>query len=137
MSDIYIEDYTSKSFVVRGDTRSYKEQLKSLGGKWNSGLTDKQIEEKFGGWIFWISKRQEVEEFVKNPQSSPQESKVSPKVSSQNSYTQSSLRDLEKRVEYLEDIIKRLTSQEKQSNSDYIEDEDEEKPRPRLLRRNK
>ncbi|HDX8454764.1 TPA: hypothetical protein RQN21_004371, partial [Aeromonas hydrophila] len=31
---IYLEDYTEKSFVVRGDTKSKKEELKSLGGKW-------------------------------------------------------------------------------------------------------
>lgn len=33
-SVIYLEDYTEKSFVVRGDTKSKKEELKALGGKW-------------------------------------------------------------------------------------------------------
>jgi hypothetical protein len=31
---ISFEDYTDKSFVVRGDTRDKKDELKELGGKW-------------------------------------------------------------------------------------------------------
>ena len=30
-----VSTYSDKSFVVSGDTRTYKEQLKSLGGKFN------------------------------------------------------------------------------------------------------
>lgn len=33
-TSILLEDYTEKSFVVRGDTKSKKEELKELGGKW-------------------------------------------------------------------------------------------------------
>lgn len=61
---IYIQDYTAKSFVVRGDTRSYREAIKSMGGKWNSSLTDRETGSKFGAWIFWGEKRKSIEEWI-------------------------------------------------------------------------
>jgi hypothetical protein len=64
--DIYIEDYTSKSFVIKGETRKYKETIKSLGGKWNSNLRDKKTSEKFGAWLFWSEKRNEIEKWLSN-----------------------------------------------------------------------
>jgi hypothetical protein len=62
---IFIEDYTTKSFVVRGDTRESKDSLKALGGKWNSGLTDKDTGDKFGAWLFWSDKRKELDSWIK------------------------------------------------------------------------
>ncbi len=59
-TNMQIEDYTAKSFVVRGDTTPYKEALKDMGGKWNSRLLDKKSQETFGGWIFWTDKRIDV-----------------------------------------------------------------------------
>jgi hypothetical protein len=57
---IYMEDYEKdgvvKSFIVKGDTKSIKEQLKEIGGRWNGTL---------GGWIFPKSKEIEVAEFLK------------------------------------------------------------------------
>ena len=58
---VYIEDYekdgTVKSFLVKGDTKTIKEELKIKGGRWNSGL---------GGWIFPKSKEIEIAEFIKS-----------------------------------------------------------------------
>lgn len=57
---VYMEDYEKdgqvKSFLVKGDTKEVKDQLKELGGKWNKALQ---------GWIFPKSKELEVAEFVK------------------------------------------------------------------------
>jgi hypothetical protein len=64
--NIYIEEYTPKSFVVRGETRECKDSLKAMGGKWNNGLTDKTTGEKFGAWIFWSDKLQEVKKWIKS-----------------------------------------------------------------------
>lgn len=63
--DIFIENYTEKSFVVYGDTKRYKEQLKQNGGKWNSCLTNKETGEKFGAWIFPNMKRTVIEKWFK------------------------------------------------------------------------
>lgn len=56
----YIEDYQKngqvKSFLVKGNTTSIKTELKELGGRWNNGLS---------GWIFPISKKIEIAEFIK------------------------------------------------------------------------
>jgi hypothetical protein len=57
---IYIEDYEKdgkvKSFLIKGNTSTIKTQIMDLGGKWNKGL---------GGWIFPISRKIEIAEFVK------------------------------------------------------------------------
>ena len=38
MSSIFIEEYSPKSFVVRGDTLEHKESLKSLGGLYQEAV---------------------------------------------------------------------------------------------------
>ena len=63
-SKIYIEEYSPKSFVVRGKTQEYKDNLKEFGGKWNPHLTDKQNGCKFGGWIFSKSKIPKVTAWI-------------------------------------------------------------------------
>ena len=65
-NNIYIQEYSGKSFVVRGDTQKYKETLKNLGGKWGSNFTDKNTGEKFGAWLFWSSKKEEIENWIKS-----------------------------------------------------------------------
>ena len=64
MASIFIEEYSPKSFVVRGDTHEHKESLKGLGGKWNMSLTDKKSGEKFGAWLFWNEKHQEIKNWI-------------------------------------------------------------------------
>ncbi|MER8886714.1 hypothetical protein [Mesorhizobium sp. M0678] len=57
---VFIEDYEKdgviKSFIVKGDTKSIKEELKKMGGRWNGTL---------GGWIFPKAKEIEIAEFLK------------------------------------------------------------------------
>jgi hypothetical protein len=65
-SSVYIEEYSAKSFVVRGDTQQYKDTLKNMGGKWGNSFTDKNSGEKFGAWLFWNAKRDELEEWLRN-----------------------------------------------------------------------
>ncbi len=76
MSGLEIKVYTDKSIVVIGNTTEYKEQLKDLGGKWNSSLTDKTSGEKFGGWIFPSSKKTLIENSFKNFKAKPVEKPV-------------------------------------------------------------
>lgn len=60
--DISIEQYSERSVVVRGDTRKYKEDLKKLGGKYNSRLKGEP------GWIFPKTKEGDVNIFIKQGQ---------------------------------------------------------------------
>jgi hypothetical protein len=57
---VYLEDYSKdgkvRSFLVKGDTKAFKEDLKALGGRWNGTL---------GGWIFPKSKEIEIAELIK------------------------------------------------------------------------
>ena len=63
-SSIQIVSYTDKSFVVIGDTKTHKDSLKNLGGKWNGSLTNKETGEKFMGWIFYASKKKEIQSWI-------------------------------------------------------------------------
>ena len=57
--NISVEEYSERSIVVRGDTRPYKEDLKKLGGKYNSRLSGEP------GWIFPKSKQNDIVKFIK------------------------------------------------------------------------
>ena len=55
-----IEDYSLKSFVLRGDTKQYKDEIKSLKGKWNPKL-------KGGaGWIFSYKQLDTVKSWIQD-----------------------------------------------------------------------
>lgn len=45
-------DYSEKAFAVYGDTKSVKDMLKTLGGKFNPHLTHPVTGDKLVGWIF-------------------------------------------------------------------------------------
>lgn len=59
MSDLNCSEYSEKAIVVRGDsTKTYKEELKALGGKYNAIL-------KGGpGWIFYKTSAGKVDKFI-------------------------------------------------------------------------
>ena len=74
IEDLYINDYSPKSFVMRGDTKSYKETLKKLGGKYNSRLKDENSPTGVSpGWIFPKTKKEDVEQFLEKGQISEEE----------------------------------------------------------------
>lgn len=58
--NVKAEKYSEKSFVLRGNTKIYKENIKKLGGKWNPSLKDGP------GWIFSMKKVKDVSEFFEN-----------------------------------------------------------------------
>lgn len=57
-----IIDYTEKSIAVFGDTKSIKDDLKAMGGRFNSRLNYNG--EKAAGWIFPIHLRSQIEELL-------------------------------------------------------------------------
>lgn len=58
--DLSITEYNKYSFVIKGDTRKYKEELKKMGGKFNPNLIDGP------GWIFPKTKESYVRLFIEN-----------------------------------------------------------------------
>lgn len=57
--NLKIDDYSEYSIVVRGDdTRKYKEDLKKLGGKYNSMLRGGP------GWVFPKKNEQNIKKFI-------------------------------------------------------------------------
>ena len=59
VEDIEIIDYSEKAVAVVGNTKPIKEELKSLGGRFNFRLSCG------AGWIFPKSKREELEKLIK------------------------------------------------------------------------
>lgn len=91
---IYIEDYTEKSFVVLGNTLEHKDNLRSLGGKWNGNLREGKK-----GWIYPLKDKEKVELYIETG-----------KVTAPITPTYS-IESLVKRIEELEERVKVLESQ--------------------------
>jgi hypothetical protein len=59
MSDLNCSEYSEKAIVVRGEsTKTYKENLKTLGGKYNASLRGG------AGWIFSKTSEAKVNKFI-------------------------------------------------------------------------
>jgi hypothetical protein len=140
MASITVEDYTTKSFVVRGDTVQYKENMKALGGKWNASLTDKTSGEKFGGWIFPSTKKTEFMEWFDNKEDLPVITKPVYQTND-DKYAK-----LEAKVDKLIEMVSQLTVKPKETSKTKtsipkpveetsFEDEYDEVPIKRLLRK--
>ena len=156
-SSVYIQEYSPKSFVVRGNTQPHKESLKNLGGKWGNNFTDKETGEKFGAWLFWTAKKPELEKWIKDGMVIAEKT-YSPK--KEKNITTSS-NDMSERMYRIEsmiiDIVEVMESMdidnvEKLKDTDFykwyvkqneckfdaddtFEDEEEIKPRKRLLKK--
>jgi hypothetical protein len=111
---MYCSTYTEKSIVVHGETRDHKEELKTLGGKWNAKLTDKSTQEQFGGWIFPTTKQEQVKKWLASvgnsvvPTSTPQ---ITPRVTTPRATPKSSdspIERIEMGIQRIEGIIKSL-----------------------------
>ena len=56
---VEVVDYSDKSFVLYGNTKPIKEQLKELGGRFNMNLRASNGF-TFAGWVFPITKKEVV-----------------------------------------------------------------------------
>ena len=103
-TDLILKDYSEKSFVVSGETKKFKEELKSLGGKWNSNLKEGP------GWIFSNKRKEKVQKWLNNePVSSESEYSDSSETElpiTVNEYSEKSFVLLGETKKYKEDIKK-------------------------------
>jgi len=60
--DFTIVDYSEKALAIFGNTRSIKDQLKAIGGRFNPKLT--RNGEKVAGWIFSKSKEKQLRDLL-------------------------------------------------------------------------
>jgi hypothetical protein len=70
MSDIIIEDYSDKAIAIFGDTKSIKDKLLELKGKFNPSLRGNG-DEKRAGWIFPKTKKDEIKKMLEEYKSNP------------------------------------------------------------------
>ena len=126
---INIQEYSDKTFVVRGDTKPYKESLKNLGGKWNSRLSEKDSGEKFGAWLFFNTKRDSVEEWFSKGCHIDEESKY------ENRFNigVEDFKRLEKKLDMVLELLNKNLSIEINSDDDVEEFLATKSPRKRLL----
>ena len=80
-----------KSFIVYGeDTRTYKNQLKEMGGKFNGKLKAVEGFEGGAGWIFPTDKLASIEEFMNKVEKFVQNNPEMPNVIVVSKYDSSS-----------------------------------------------
>ena len=129
-SEVYIEHYSEKSFVIRGDTRPYRESLRALGGKWANRLTDKETNEKFGAWLFWSKKHPELVRWIKGG-CKPVEGSGSSGGGSIGTGLEARIGSMEATLCRLEKMIQVLHNYI--LNGEIIEEEEEEEEKPKRL----
>lgn len=61
---IELIQYSDKAIAVTGDTRTIKEELKAIGGRFNARLTDPKTGNKFMGWVFQKCKEEKVKNLL-------------------------------------------------------------------------
>lgn len=147
-NDISVEDYTERSVVVRGETRTYKEDLKKLGGKYNGRLKGSP------GWIFPKTMEKDIKKFIKDGKRIVSESEIKDseirtreweskrsneavkKVGSSGNYTSSnaSYQATDVILKRLDGIEKTLSLILKKLNQEDSDSEEEEIITKRLLR---
>ena len=139
-STVYIEVYSDKSFVVRGDTRPHRESLKAMGGKWANRLTDKESGEKFGAWLFWTKKRPELDGWVKEGCKTVEASEPGDYggFSGLRGRGVAGTQNLEARLASMESTLSRLEKMVQVVynyiiNGEVIEEEEEEEQKPKRL----
>ena len=153
MTELVLEDYSEKAIVVRGDTKTHKDALTKLGGKWNAGLRGG------GGWIFPKKKEADVAKYVNNPDSAPKTTKATSLPSLPTSGATSDLakevaklsKKISKMNDLYEKLIKHLIPEDDEDEEEEVEEKlevvleeeeveeevvvkEEKKPRKRLLK---
>jgi len=94
-----LSNYSDKSFVITGNTKEYKEELKEMGGKWNSKLTCGS------GWIFSLTKKNELEAWLAKKTSLETQPKAPPPQPQQKQIEKMQNNDYE---DLLNDFVKYL-----------------------------
>ena len=132
--NIYIVEYSDKSFVVQGDTKIYKDDLKNLGGKYNARLRNGP------GWIFFKNKERDVESYIKNGKMLGSSTKTSYQSASVDKHSilllTKKIDNLCKTVNKMEKLIlKLMKEQPKESVDDSDSDSESDNEKTPVMRR--
>jgi hypothetical protein len=111
---LYIEDYSDRSIAVFGDTKPYKEQLKTL-GLYNPALKNKKENKICPGWTFYKTKEAEVRQLVNDINAGKKPISTEQKISSAELIT------LSQRIDRLEAQVKILMSEKGKEEAKYPE----------------
>ena len=116
--------YSDKSFVITGNTKDHKTYMKEMGGRWNANLSCGS------GWIFSLTKKKEMEDWLAKQQQQPQSSLLVPTrctlpqptslVDDFTSYIQPYYKDKKNIMDILYDF-----SASSKQNHKFTEDEDD------------
>lgn len=136
-SSCKIVQYSPKCVVLVGNTTEYKEDMKTMGGKWNSRLTNKETGEKFGGWIFMKSREDALKSWIDSGKVSKFEFDNNSRKDKELKIEDDVLKLLLKRIDVLESEVKMLKERLDDSEEYTVEDDsgEEEEVTPRRLLR--
>ena len=132
MDKLSIREYSAKSFVIIGDSREFKDQIKTLGGKWNTKL---MIDDNLSsGWIFPNSLRENVDKWFLSGELKSNFQNNSIKVTEESSLRE----ELDQIKKKLDNILSLLNSKKiSLENNDESDDDDFKVKRTSLLPKRK
>jgi hypothetical protein len=130
---ITLEQYSEKAIVLFGETEKEKNNIKALGGKYNSNLKGRP------GWVFTNSSRPKLEAFLNSLEDGTTEPVPIPSVKTTQSAIKSEpdvLADLIRRITELEAKVEKLQPKQPAfvDNTSECDEPEPEKPK-RLLKR--
>lgn len=127
-SQITMENYSERSFVVRGETTPYKESMSMLGGKWNSRLRDGP------GWIFSMSKKESVEKWLNTTNEEKLTNNNNYKTYREDNNILNEIRKTNNRITKLEKMMQTIISLLEERGSKREEEEEDKVVFKRLLK---
>ena len=114
--------YSDKSFVITGNTEEHKTYMKEMGGRWNANLSCGS------GWIFSLTKKKEMEDWLAKQQQQQPESlsapiRCTPSLSLADDFT-AYIKPYYKDKKNIMDILYDFSTSSKQ-NHKFTEDDDD------------
>lgn len=127
-TDIYSEDYNDRQFLIKGNTRPYKESIKKLGGFWKPTVK---------AWIFPNIEKESVEAWIKKGEHIAEVSQATTPARStydRREVDQISNAKLMQKLEKIEKMLEKLMSNsEEEDEFEYTSCEEEEVVPVRLM----
>lgn len=123
-TDIYSEDYNDRQFLIKGNTRPYKESIKKLGGFWKPTVK---------AWIFPNIERDSVDAWIKKGEHIAQDNSPPRSTYTKRDVDQISNAQLMRKLDTIEKMLEKILSGTEDDEIIYESCEEEEVAPVRLM----
>lgn len=122
--DIYTEDYNDRQFLVKGNTRPYKESIKKLGGFWKPTVK---------AWIFPMIEKDSVEAWMRKGEHIAEVSQATTPARTKREVDQVTNTQLMRKLEAIEKMLSQLLAGDEDEEELVYESSEEEVTPVRLM----